>query len=275
MRAHSDSTRVERALVTGHRVLVQRNRRELQHALHPRPIDALWLQIHQHQMIFRASRHQTIPHLRHRVCQRRRVLQHLLLVRLKLRALSHFQRGCEACDRMVVRSALKARKHRRVDRVFQVVHGLHARLGVRATDAFAEENHRAARPTKRLVRRRRDHVGRFERRGHHSRRNQAGNVRHVGEQVRVHRVCDSAHARIVVVARVRGRTRDENARAEQFCGRLERVVVDDARRLVEAVRHRLEEDGRGRHALLLRHEAVRQVSSVRQIQRHDPIVRLQ
>lgn len=40
------------------------------------------------------------------------------------------------------------------------------------------------------------------------------------------------------------------------------------------VRHGLEEDGRGRDLLLLRHEAVREVAAVRQVQSHDPPVGL-
>ena len=99
-------------------------------------------------------------------------------------------------------------------------------------------------------------------------------MRHVGHEVGAHAISDLTHARVVDVAAVRARAGDDELGAEERRAALEGVVVDEAGRLVEAVGHGLEVDAGGADALLGRHEAVREVAAVRQVEAHDAVVRL-
>ena len=83
------------------------------------------------------------------------------------------------------------------------------------------------------------------------------------------------HARVVVVPRVRRRSGDHALGPEQRRRLLELVVVDQPRRLVEAVGHRLKKDRRRRDALVVRLVAVGQVPSVREVEAHDAVVRVE
>jgi len=140
-------------------------------------------------------------------------------------------------------------------------------------DALAVEDHGAARPAQRLVRRGRDHVRVLEGRRHDARGHEARDVRHVGHEHGRVLIADGAHAGVVNVTRVGTRASYNELGAEQRSVLLEAVVVDQTRVLIQAVRHALEEDGRGRDLLVAKLVAVRQVSAVRQVQRHDALVR--
>ena len=100
-------------------------------------------------------------------------------------------------------------------------------------------------------------------------------MRHVGHEVRAALVADVAHALIVVVPGVRRRSGDDELGAVEHGVRLERVVVDGALALVQAVRQGLEEDARGADLLLRGVEAVREVPAVGQVQAHDAVVRVE
>ena len=134
---------------------------------------------------------------------------------------------------------------------------------------FAED-HGAARPAQRLVRRRRDDVR--VRRGVRvdAGDDQAGDVGDVGEEVGVYFAGDLAEGGEVELARVRRCARDDNPRALFLRQLAHLVVVDQVRRLVDdvlngGVKARREVDA----------PAVSEVAAVRQAHPHDLIARLQ
>ncbi len=88
-------------------------------------------------------------------------------------------------------------------------------------------------------------------------------------------VSDLAHARVVVVPRVRRGTGHHALGPEQRRRLLQLVVINEARGLVEAVGHRLEEDGGGRDALGVGLVAVGQVAPVGEVEAHDAVVRVE
>ena len=88
-------------------------------------------------------------------------------------------------------------------------------------------------------------------------------------------VGDLPHARVVVVPRVRRRPGHDALGPEQAGRLLELAVVDQARALVEAVGHRLEEDRRRRDALGVGLVAVREVAAVGEVEAHDAVVRVE
>ena len=75
--------------------------------------------------------------------------------------------------------------------------------------------------------------------------------------------------------RVRRRPGHDALGPEQAGRLLELAVVDQARALVEAVGHRLEEDRRRRDALGVRLVAVREVAAVGEVEAHDAVVRVE
>mmetsp|Transcript_15977 Transcript_15977/g.53888 ORF Transcript_15977/g.53888 Transcript_15977/m.53888 type:complete len:241 (-) Transcript_15977:392-1114(-) len=203
------------------------------------------------------------------------VLDDLVLVGLVLWRLRLLQRRRQSRDGVVVRAALEPREDGEVDGGAEAGVVLFRLLGGVWGSSLAVEDHGAARPSERLVRRRRHDVGRVERRRDHAGGDEAGNVRHVGEEPRVVLVGDGLELVVVQKTRIRRRARDDQLGPVQTRVRRQGVVVDQSRRLVEAERERFKEDGRRRNLLLRRLVAVREVAAVRQVQRHDALVRLQ
>ena len=72
----------------------------------------------------------------------------------------------------------------------------------------------------------------------------------------------------------RSGTGDDKLGSKELRSLLHHLVVDSARLLVQAVWHRLEEDRRRRDFLLGGEKAVSQVTAVRQVEAHDPAMRL-
>mmetsp|Transcript_19009 Transcript_19009/g.49023 ORF Transcript_19009/g.49023 Transcript_19009/m.49023 type:complete len:480 (+) Transcript_19009:255-1694(+) len=272
-RAHPDAAGNEGALVTGHRVLVERDRGPLEHRLDTCTVDAHRLQVHKQQVVVRPARDDRVAELAERIGERGRVAEDLLLILLELRRGRLLKGDRERRDRVVVRAALVPREHRRVDRPLQVVHDLLALLADGA-HALAVEDHRAARATERFVRGGGHHVGVLKRTGHHARRHEPGDVRHVRHEVAADRVSDLPHARVVDVARVRRCARNEHLGPDDARRLLERVVVDQARRLVQLVREGLKVDRHRAHLLRGRLEAVAQMAAVRQVEAHQAVVRV-
>mmetsp|Transcript_21342 Transcript_21342/g.53786 ORF Transcript_21342/g.53786 Transcript_21342/m.53786 type:complete len:436 (+) Transcript_21342:112-1419(+) len=273
-RAHAEAAGHQRAHVAGHRVLVGGDVRQLQHLLHARAVHALGAQVDEAQVVVGAAGHQRVAALLHAHRQRLRVLHHLHLVLLKLGGRGLLERAREAGDGVVVGAALQAREDGEVDLVLDVVHDGVALL-VGALLALAVEDHRAAGAAQRLVRGGGHHVGVVEGRGNQARSHQARDVGHVRQQPGVELVRDGAHAGVVVVARVGRGAGHQHLGAEQLGCLLDLVVVNQPGGLVQPVWHGLEVDGHGGDLLGVRLVAVAEVAAVRQVQRHDAVVRLQ
>mmetsp|Transcript_5491 Transcript_5491/g.15730 ORF Transcript_5491/g.15730 Transcript_5491/m.15730 type:complete len:420 (-) Transcript_5491:29-1288(-) len=175
---------------------------------------------------------------------------------------------------MVVGATLESGEHGEVDLGVQVVHDLLALL-VGRPHTLAVEDHGAAGAAQGLVGGGGHHVRMVERRGHHTCGDETADVGHVSQQVGLGGVGDLAHARIVDRARVCAGTCNQHLGAVQGSGLLQRIVVDEASGLIQAVRHRLEEDRNGGDLLGVRLEAVAEVPTVGQVQSHDALVRLQ
>mmetsp|Transcript_18352 Transcript_18352/g.42049 ORF Transcript_18352/g.42049 Transcript_18352/m.42049 type:complete len:252 (-) Transcript_18352:229-984(-) len=184
------------------------------------------------------------------------------------------QCGGERGDGVVVGASLVPGEDGRVDGPLQIVRDLFALL-VEAAHALAVEDHRAARPSQRLVGGRGDDVRVVEWGRHDARRDEARDVRHVREQVRAHLVADLPHARVVDVPRVGRGARDDQLWPEERGVLLELVVIDVAGGLVQPIRHRLEVHGDHRDLLGVRLEAVREVPPVWKVEAHQAVVWLE
>lgn len=100
----------------------------------------------------------------------------------------------------------------------------------------------------------RDNVTEFEGAGYQLSGDQSGNVSHVAEEVGVVLVGNLAKTFVVQTPAVAGDSGDDDLRLEQFRLFRQFVVVDQAARRIDLVRHRLEEDGRGGNLLGRREE---------------------
>ena len=126
------------------------------------------------------------------------------------------------------RPALRAREDQRVELLRQLVVG-------------AGEDQAAARPAQRLVRGGRDDVGVGHRIRVHARGDEAGDVRHVHQEIGADRVRDLAEARPVDDARVGREAGDDHLRPVLAGEALDLVVVDLAGGRIEPVLHGLED----------------------------------
>jgi hypothetical protein len=272
--AHADARGDERRLVAGDGVLVHREARELADALDARAVEPGGTEVDEDEVVVRPARNERLARAEERSRERLRVRDDLRRLGLEFGRGGLLERDGERADRVVVRAALEAGEDGEVDLVLNVLEDRRvSRLLRRGADALALEDHRAARAAERLVRRRRHDVAVWEGRGNRARRDEAGDVRHVRDELRAVRVRDLAHACVVDRARVGGGARDDELRALELRVALDGILVDDARPLVDALGERLEENRNGRDLLLVRLLAVREVAAVREVERHDAVVR--
>ena len=238
--ADTQTTRGKSALVAGHCVLVAGDVDLLEKSLNTGAIEFKRAEIDQHHVRVGAVRHKRVAELLELVLQSLGVVNHLLLVLLELGGSSLLEGDSKGGDGVVVGTALVAGEDGEVDPVLQVIERLLASLGVNGPDALAEEDHGTARATERLVGGGGDDIGVLERRGDNTGGNKAGNVGNVDDQVGANRVGDLAHALVVNQTEVSRGTGNKNLGTEELGILLERVVVDDAGREVDTVRHGLE-----------------------------------
>lgn len=129
-----------------------------------------------------------------------------------------------------------------------VVHALLEVLGlVRVT---LKEDETSTGAAEGLVRRGRDNVAVLEGVRELTSSDKAAGVCNVRHEVRAMLVRDSTQRLVVPVARVRGRTADEQTRLVDLCELGHALVVDQLRLGVERVGKRLEVDRRRRHLFL-------------------------
>mmetsp|Transcript_3376 Transcript_3376/g.10447 ORF Transcript_3376/g.10447 Transcript_3376/m.10447 type:complete len:478 (+) Transcript_3376:332-1765(+) len=264
-RAHADAGGREGGFVAGHGVLVERDGGELEDGLDPGAVDvAGGLEVDEAEVIVGAAGDERVAASGEGLGEGLGVGDDLSLVVDVFRRGRLAQGGRERGDGVVVGPALESGEDGEVDGSLEVVPG-----------ALPVEDHRAARPPQRLVRRGGDDVRVVEGGGDDVGGDQARDVSHVGEQKGAVLVGDLSHSRVIYQPRVRRGARDDELRPKEPRRRGHRLVVDDPGRLVESVRHGLEKNRRCRDLLRRRLISVREVAAVRQVQRHDPLVRLQ
>ena len=135
---------------------------------------------------------------------------------------------------------------------------------------LAAQDHAAARPAQRLVRRRRDEVGVRHRARMDAGRDQAGDVRHVGDHGAPTRSADLADALEVDDARIGAGADHDHLRLVLVRQPLELVVVDPLVVLAHAVGHdRVELAGE------VERVAVREVAAVREVHAEHGVARLE
>mmetsp|Transcript_3135 Transcript_3135/g.9568 ORF Transcript_3135/g.9568 Transcript_3135/m.9568 type:complete len:280 (+) Transcript_3135:627-1466(+) len=201
-----------------------------------------------------------------------RVAQHLLLIGLEVGRHRLLECHSQTSNCVVVRSTLQTGEDRLVDRVLIVIHDFLSRLGICLLHALSVEYHGAPWPSKGLVCCGGDHISVFERTRNYTGGDQAGDVCHVRQEDCVVLVGDLTHASVIVVAGVGACASNDELRAIHFCVFLELIVVNVTSRLVQPVRHRLEEDGGGRDPLLIGHKPVRKMAAVWQVESHEAVM---
>mmetsp|Transcript_47070 Transcript_47070/g.119134 ORF Transcript_47070/g.119134 Transcript_47070/m.119134 type:complete len:233 (-) Transcript_47070:937-1635(-) len=117
---NTDATRIHGALVTGDRVLVERNADQIQDDLHTRPVHARGLQINQHQVVIGTARYKAVPMANELICQSLRILHNLLLVVHELWGRCHLECNSKARNGVVVWATLQRWEHSLVDLVHQL-----------------------------------------------------------------------------------------------------------------------------------------------------------
>jgi hypothetical protein len=102
----------------------------------------------------------------------------------------------------------------------------------------------------------------------------ARNVGHVRKEVGALTVGNLAETGVIPVAGVGRTAANDEARLEEVGVRLELGVIEDTSRRVDAVRERLEVDRGGGNLLLGRVIAVGQVTTIREAETHDTVLRI-
>eukprot|EP00968_Pinguiococcus_pyrenoidosus_P005605 scaffold363_cov255-Pinguiococcus_pyrenoidosus.AAC.15 len=267
--AHARAAWGHRGAVARHGVLVQRDVHLVAELLELGAREALRAQVPEDEVVVRAVGHDAVPQRPELVAHGLGVLHHLLGVHLVVVGHDLLELGGHAGDLVLVRASLERGEDRVVDEVLE------------AALVLAEEDHAGARAAEGLVRRGGHDVADVEGALEHAGSDEAGGVRHVAHEQRAVLVSDGAEAFVVPIARVRGAAHDDESRLEERGGLAQLLHVDEAGLRVHAVGQRLEVHAGGAHglaaAVLLgqRVEAVGQVSSRRQVQPHDAVMRPQ
>mmetsp|Transcript_12048 Transcript_12048/g.32438 ORF Transcript_12048/g.32438 Transcript_12048/m.32438 type:complete len:327 (-) Transcript_12048:476-1456(-) len=249
-RAEADSAGVERRSIACNGVLVERDVNQIAKLLHFGARQAGRTQVPQYKMVVGATRDEPVAELDELIGHGGSVCTDLLGIGAEFGRVRLLQCNAERGDRIVVRSALNARKHCLAN----------ARLEIEPFTATVED-HSLARTTQRLVRRRGHDVRIFKRRRVLASGNEARDVRHVAHEQAANAVGDGAKAREVPVARIRGRAANQHFGAEELREFLQFVVVQIASIRVNAVRQRLEKHGGGGDLLFGGVEAVREMAT--------------
>lgn len=160
-------------------------------------------------------------------------------------------------------STLTGREDGLVDSLF------HVRLLV-----FSEEDQTGSRTSESLVSSGGDHVTVLERRVLFTGSDQTGDVSHVAQEVRTVGVGNLSQSLVVPVSGVGGSTTNDQSGLVQASVGSELFIVDQTGSGGDSVRERLEVDGRSGNLLLGGVVAVSQVTTVRETQTHDSILRV-
>lgn len=236
----TDTARGKSALVARNAVLVAGDVDLLKDSLNTSTIQGVGTQVNQDHVGVGAVRDELVAKLLEAVLQRLGVVDNLLLVGLELGRGCLLEGDSQSSDGVVVGTTLVTGEDREVDGLLEVVHGLLASLGVDGTNTPAEEDHRATRTTERLVGSGSNNIGVEERRGDHTRSDEARNVSNVDDQVSANEISDLAHPRVIDQAAVGRGTGHQNLGPVQDHVLLELVVVNDASLKVNTVGHGLE-----------------------------------
>ena len=153
------------------------------------------------------------------------------------------------------RAALEAGEDRRVDLLGELL--------------VVGEDHAAAGPAQRLVRRRRDDMGVRERRRMRPARDQAGEMGDIGHEIGADRVADGAEALEIPMPRIGRAARDDELGLVLARQRLDLVHVDAMGRPVDPVGHGLEPP-----AGHVDRRPMGQVASGREVEAHEGVARL-
>lgn len=288
---NTDTHGGEGRLVTRGGVLVAGNVDLLEDGLDTGTVQSEGLQVEQNHVVVGTTGDEGVAELLEGDLERLSVLDDLLLVLLELVGLSLLEGNSQSGDGVVVGTTLVTREDGEVDGTLKVVEDLLAGLSVGLADALAEEDHGTTGATERLVGGGGNDIGVGEGRGVDTGGDETRDVGHVHHQVAANLVGDLTHALVVDLAAVGRGTGDEDLRAVHESVLLELVVVDQAGLNVDTVREGLEvgRDGRDPSGwismLKFTHEwridllllgslvAVGQVTTVRKVKTHQPVVR--
>ena len=248
--AQANAARIQGRLVAGNGVLIAGNGHLLEDALGTGAVQAKWTQVKRHEVVVRATGDNGVATGDQRLAQHPGVVHHLLLVLLELLAGGLLHSGGNAGDGVLMGATLQSGKDSKVDLLVVVVQRLHAIL-VHRLDALSVEDDGSSGAAQRLVRRRGDHIGVLKGRRRQASGYQTTDVGHVGHQNGAVLVGNGAEALVVQVARVAANAGNDQLRTKELGSELQLVVVNQTSRRADAIRHRLEEDRRGRDLLLV------------------------
>lgn len=244
--ADTDAKRGEGALVAGNGVLVAGNVDQLEDSLETSAVKLVLAEVDEDHVAVGAVSDELVAKRLEAVLQGLGVGHDLLLVDLEVRGLGLLEGDGQSGDGVVVGTTLVAGEDGEVDGVLELVESLLASLGVDGADTLAEEDHGTAGTTEGLVGGGGDNIGVLEGSGDDLGGNETGNVSHVNHEVGTNGVGNLAHTLVVDQTAVGRGTSDQNLRAVEDGVLLERIVVNDAGLLVDAVGHGLEVGGDSR-----------------------------
>lgn len=276
--AHAKTAGDEGGTVARDGVLVGSNADELEDSLNAAAIDTVGLQISEDKVVVGAAADNAVSEtafalvVTEALGEGFSVGENLGLIGVEVGSLGLLEGHGESGDGVVVRTALVAGEDGGVDGTFEVVHFVNLGLGVRATDALAEEDESAAGTAQALVAGGGDDVGVGKRSGHDLGGYETRDVSHVGEHVGVDLVANLAHALVVDETAVGAGASDDDLGAVDERELLELIVVDQAGGLVQPVGDCLEVFGDEGDLLGGSLVAVGQMAAVRKVKTHEAIM---
>mmetsp|Transcript_23350 Transcript_23350/g.53833 ORF Transcript_23350/g.53833 Transcript_23350/m.53833 type:complete len:290 (+) Transcript_23350:488-1357(+) len=203
-----------------------------------------------------------------------RVLKNLRLVFFEFRGLCHLQGHSQGRDSVVVGASLETWKNGRVHLLLKVIHDGFATL-VHGSLPLPEEDHGTAGSPQCLVCCCGHNVSVFERRWNDACGHKARNVCHVCKQVCPTRLCNLVHAGIVNEASICTCASNDDLRAQSYCKLLALVIVNVASVHIQAVGDAFEVLCNMGHLFRVRLKTMRKVTTMREIQRQNSVMRIQ
>mmetsp|Transcript_56900 Transcript_56900/g.101542 ORF Transcript_56900/g.101542 Transcript_56900/m.101542 type:complete len:235 (+) Transcript_56900:767-1471(+) len=229
------------------------------HLLHLGSSNLLRPQIHEHQMVIRTSRGQTVTLLHQIFTQRLGVSLNLQHILLELRFHNLNQLSCNASNLVNMRTPLTGGEDSVVDRLLNQAFAFGSLL--------LEEYHSRAGTTQTFVGGGGHEISVLERIIHNTGSDQTGDVGHVHQQIGTDGIRNFTELGVIPLTGV-GRTASDQQLRHEDGGSLGKGIEIDGAVLAQAVWHGLEVNRTRRHLLLGSVETVGQVPAVGEIETH-------
>src|ERR1700761_4070312 len=143
-----------------------------------------------------------------------------------------------------MRATLMTGENRKVDRTFEIIHGLLSGLRVGASDTSAKEDHSTTRSTKRFVSSSCDNISVFKWRWANTSSDQSRNMCHVNHKIAADLVTNLTESSVVEVSTVGASSSNNDLWSIQESIFFQAIIINDTSLKVHTIRESLKVDGR-------------------------------